>query len=47
MMLFVIQLARFITRTVLVVALTVACLNSSTARAQELTAQQPSAAENG
>jgi hypothetical protein len=45
-MLFVIQLARFTTRTVLVVALTIACLNSSTARAQELTAQQPSAAEN-
>jgi hypothetical protein len=29
MMLFVIQLAPFITRTVLVVALTVACLNTS------------------
>jgi hypothetical protein len=46
MMLFVIKLARFITRTVLVVALTVVCLNSSIAQAQELTAQQPSAAEN-
>ena len=45
-MLFLIQLARFITRTVVVVALTAACLNSSFAQAQELTAQQPSAAEN-
>jgi hypothetical protein len=45
-MLFVMQLARFITRTVVVVALTVACLGSGIAQAQELTAQQPSAAEN-
>jgi hypothetical protein len=46
MMLFVTQLARFVTRTVVVVALTVACLGSGIAQAQELTAQQPSAAEN-
>jgi hypothetical protein len=46
MMLFVIQLARFITRTVLVVALTAACLNSGMAQAQELTAHEPTAAEN-
>ena len=45
-MLFVIQLARFITRTVLVVALTAACLNSGMAQAQELTAHEPTAAEN-
>ena len=42
MMLFVIQLAPFITRTVLVVALIVACLNSGMAQAQELTAHEPS-----
>jgi hypothetical protein len=46
MMLFVIQLAPFITRTVLVAALTVACLNSGMAQAQELTAHEPSAPEN-
>jgi hypothetical protein len=46
MMLSVIQLARFITRIVLVVALAVACLNSAMAQAQELTAHQPSAPEN-
>ena len=46
MMLFVIQLARFITRTVLVVALSVVCLNSGMAQAQELTAHEPSAPEN-
>jgi hypothetical protein len=46
MMLFVTPLARFVTRTVVVVALTVACLGSGIAQAQELTAQQPSAAEN-
>src|ERR1700736_3248562 len=46
MMLFVIQLAQFITRTVLVVALTAACLNSDMAQAQELTAHDPSAPEN-
>jgi hypothetical protein len=45
-MLFVIQLAPFITRTVLVAALTVACLNSGMAQAQELTAHEPSAPEN-
>jgi hypothetical protein len=42
----VVQLARFIIRAVLVVALTVACLQSVVAQAQELTTQQPSAAEN-
>src|ERR1700693_2075462 len=41
-----VQLARFIIRTILAVALTVVCLSSSIAQAQELTAQQPSAAEN-
>jgi hypothetical protein len=46
MMLFVIQLARFITRTVLVVALTVACLNSGMAQAQESTPHQ-SVSPNG
>jgi ABC-type phosphate transport system substrate-binding protein len=46
MMLFVIQIARLTTRTVLAVALTVACLNAGIAQAQELTAGQPSAAEN-
>src|ERR1700730_10806533 len=46
MTLFVIQLARFITRTVLVVALTAACLNSGMAQAQELTAHEPTTAEN-
>ena len=40
MMVFVIQLARFIIRTVPVVALTFACLNSGMAQAQELTAQR-------
>jgi hypothetical protein len=42
----VVQLARFIIRTILAVALTFACLNSAIAQAPELTAQQPSAAEN-
>jgi len=42
----VVQLARFIIRTILAVALTFACLNSGIAQAQELTTQQPSAAEN-
>jgi hypothetical protein len=46
MMLFVIQLARHITRTVLVVALTVACLNSGMAQAQELTAHETSVPGN-
>jgi len=46
MKLFVIQLAPFITRTVLVAALTVACVNSGMAQAQELTAHEPSALEN-
>ncbi len=38
--------ARFITRTVLAVALTFACLESGIAQAQESTAHEPSAAEN-
>ena len=42
----VVQLARFIIRTILAVALTFACLNSGIAQAQELTAHEPSAAEN-
>jgi hypothetical protein len=42
----VVQLARFITRTILAVALTFACLNSGIAQAQELTAHEPSTAEN-
>jgi hypothetical protein len=42
----VVQLARFIIRAILVVALTFACLNSGIAQAQELTAHEPSAAEN-
>src|ERR1700730_1995502 len=46
MMVYVVQLARFITRTVLVVALTFACLGSGIAQAQELTAHESSAAEN-
>ena len=46
MKVYVAQLARFIIRTVLVIALTLACLNSSVAQAQELTAHEPSAAEN-
>jgi len=45
-MLFAIQLARHITRTVLVVALSVACLNSGMAQAQELTAHETSVPEN-
>jgi hypothetical protein len=42
----VVQLARFIIRTILALALTFACLNSGIAQAQELTAHEPSAAEN-
>ena len=42
----VVQLARFIIRTVLAAALTFACLKSGIAQAQELTAHEPSAAEN-
>jgi hypothetical protein len=42
----VVQLARFIVRTILAVALTFACLDSDIAQAQELTAHEPSAAEN-
>jgi len=42
----IVQLARFIIRAVLFVALTVACLQSVVAQAQELTTQQPSTAEN-
>ena len=42
----VVQLARFIIRTILAVALTFACLNSGIAQAQELTAHEPTAAEN-
>jgi hypothetical protein len=42
----VVQLARFIIRTILAVALTFACLNSGIAQAQELTAHEPPAAEN-
>jgi ABC-type phosphate transport system substrate-binding protein len=42
----VVQLARFIIRTILAVALTFACLNSGIAQAQELTPHEPSAAEN-
>jgi hypothetical protein len=42
----VVQLARFIIRTILAVALTFARLNSGIAQAQELTAHEPSAAEN-
>src|ERR1700693_3163518 len=41
-----VQLARFIIRTILAVALTFACLNSGIAQAQELIAHEPSAAEN-
>jgi hypothetical protein len=41
-----VQPARFIIRVVFVVALTVACLQSVVAQAQELTTQQPPAAEN-
>jgi hypothetical protein len=41
-----VQPARFIIRSVFVVALTVACLQSVVAQAQELTTQQPPAAEN-
>ena len=42
----VVQLARFIIRTILAVALTFACLNSGIAQAQELTTHEPTAAEN-
>ena len=42
----VVQLARFIIRTILALALTFACLNSGIAQAQELTAHEPPAAEN-
>ena len=42
----VVQLARFIVRTILAVALTFACLDLGIAQAQELTAHEPSAAEN-
>ena len=42
----VVQLARFIIRTILAGALTFACLNSGIAQAQEFTAHEPSAAEN-
>jgi Putative MetA-pathway of phenol degradation len=42
----VVQLVRFIARTILAVALTFACLDSGIAQAQELTAHEPSAAEN-
>ena len=46
MTVYVVQLARFIVRTILAVAFTFACLDSGIARAQELTAHEPSAAEN-
>jgi hypothetical protein len=46
MMLLVIELTRFIARTVLAVALTFACLNSGFAQAQELVAHEQPAAEN-
>jgi hypothetical protein len=46
MTVYVVQLARFIVRTILAVALTFACLHSGIAQAQELTAHEPSAAEN-
>jgi len=42
----VVQLARFIIRTILAVALTFACLNSGIAQAQGFTAHEPLAAEN-
>src|ERR1700726_1054910 len=42
----VVQLARFIIRTILAVALIFACLSSGIVQAQELTAHEPSAAEN-
>jgi hypothetical protein len=42
----VVQLARLSVRTILAVALTFACLDSDIAQAQELTAHEPSAAEN-
>src|SRR3984893_15076128 len=46
MMVYVVQLARFITRAVLVVALTCACLASGIAQAQELTAHESSSSES-